>query len=98
MLKKSLKNQKIDRRSSPRKRLDAMVKVVKKEGQTTENSMNYSLTGLFLRSNFPEKYQLKDQVSVSFTDETGTTHSHTGEVVRKSREGIAVHYRKKAGN
>ena len=52
MHKKSLKNQKIDRRSSPRKRLEAMVKVTREEEQTTESTMNYSLTGLFLKSNF----------------------------------------------
>lgn len=95
MIKKSLKNQKIERRSSPRKRLEAMVKVTRDEEQTTESTVNYSLTGLFLKSNFPEKYQLKDQVTVSFEDENGVSHSHTGEVVRKSRDGCGIHYREK---
>ncbi len=98
MFKKSLKNQKIDRRSSPRKRLDAMASVVGKEGNVTEKTQNHSLTGLFLKSNFPEKYQLKDSVKVSFKDETGVSHTHTGEVVRKSREGIGIHYRKNPGD
>ncbi len=94
MFKKSLKNQKIDRRSSPRKRLDAMARVVSKEGNATEKTQNYSLTGLFFKSNFPEKYQPKDSVTVSFKDDTGVSHTHTGEIVRKSREGIGIHYRK----
>lgn len=98
MFKKSLQNQKVERRLSPRKRLDAMVNVVREESQTTERSVNYSLTGLFLRSNFPEKYQIKDQVNISFTDETGGFHSRTGEVVRKSRKGIAIHYQEEKEN
>ena len=95
MLKKSLKNQKIDRRSSPRQRLEAMVNVATKDVHEIERSMNYSLTGLFLKCNFPEKYQLNDQVDITFKDENGVPHSHTGEVVRKSRDGVGIHYLKK---
>ena len=74
MFKKPLGNQKLDRRTSQRKRLKAMVRVVKEEVHTNEISMNHSLTGLFLKCNFSEKYQLKDQVRVAFKDENDVSH------------------------
>ncbi len=92
MLKKSLKNQSIERRLSPRNRLKAMVKVVKEEDHTSEETINYSLTGLFFKCNFSDQYSINEKVEVSFKDQRGTAQTHTGQVVRKSREGIAIHY------
>ncbi len=95
MFKKSLKNQMIERRLSPRKRLQAMVKVVKEKEDTSEETLNYSLTGLFLKCNLPENYNINDQIEVSFKDENGTDQAHIGQIVRKSSEGVAIHYQKK---
>ena len=58
----------------------------------TRDTLPFSLTGLFLRSNFPEKYQLNDQVRVTFEDEQGVSHSHTGEVVRTSEKGCGIRF------
>ena len=98
MFKKSLKNQMIERRLSPRKRLQAMVKVVKEEESTSEEALNYSLTGLFLKCNLPENYHVDDQIEISFKDENGAAQAHTGKIVRKSREGVAIHYQKNSND
>jgi len=98
MFKKSLKNQMIERRLSPRKRLQAMVKVVKREDHTNEETLNYSLTGLFLKCNLPEEYNINDQVEIFFKDGDGTDQAHTGHIVRKFRKGVAIHYQKKTND
>ncbi|MCD4718833.1 MAG: PilZ domain-containing protein [Desulfobacula sp.] len=95
MLKKSTKNQMVERRLSPRKRLQAMVKVVKKKEDASEETLNYSLTGLFLKCNLPEKYNINDQIEISFKDGDGANQVHIGQIVRKSWEGVAIHYQKK---
>lgn len=95
MFKKNTGNQEADRRSSPRKRLKAMVKVEREKVHITERASNYSLTGLFFRSNFPEQYRLKDPVRISFEDEKGVSQSHAGKVVRKSKDGVGIRFRNK---
>lgn len=95
MFKKKVKDQIIERRSSPRKRLKNMVKVDKKKERITEKSINYSLTGLFLKCNTPERHCINDKVEVAFKDEKGMLQTHTGRIVRKSRKGIAIRYQKK---
>ncbi|MBU1582070.1 MAG: PilZ domain-containing protein [Proteobacteria bacterium] len=72
-----------------------MVKIVKEEGHTSEESENYSLTGLFLKCNALEHYDINDKLEVCFKDENGTDQTHTGQIVRKSPDGIAIHYHKK---
>ncbi len=73
-----------------------MVQVVRKETLSSEETENHSLTGLFLKCNYPEHYNIDDQVDVSFKDETGATQTHTGQVVRKSQNGIAIQYQKES--
>ena len=92
MIKKSLKNQVVERRESPRKSLKTRVKLVVGGRERVEESKNISLTGLFLKSNQPEKYDINDSVEVSFTDESGTPTSHNGKIIRKTNDGVGVMY------
>lgn len=92
MVKKSLKNQVVERRESPRKSLKTRVKLVLGGKERVEESRNISLTGLFLKSNQPDSYAINDPVAVSFKDESGAPETHNGKIVRKSNEGIAVMY------
>ncbi len=92
MLKKSLENQSIERRESPRHRLKTKVKLVVGKKETIEESENLSLTGLFLKSNVPENYGVDEPVEVSYTDESGKEQKHTGKIIRKSKTGVAIMY------
>ena len=96
-MKKSLKHQKIERRRSPRQRLKTMVSVTGKEKAVSGETDNYSLTGLFFRCNFIDDFSLDDPVDLSFTDGKGDRLEKSGRVVRKSGDGIAVHYQSKPG-
>ncbi len=69
-----------------------MVKVVKDEEQKENEIENYSLTGLFFICNYPEDYEVNDKVEISFVDRNGIPQQHTGQVVRKTKDGVAVHY------
>ncbi|MCP3876614.1 MAG: PilZ domain-containing protein [Desulfobacteraceae bacterium] len=96
MDKKSLEDQDIEKRLSARKKLHTIVKVVNKDTEFREETVNYSLTGLFVKCNLPDQYELNNKVDVSFVDENGIAQNHTGKIVRKSEKGIAVHYLKRA--
>jgi len=93
MFKKNPGDQTADRRTSPRKSLEAMVTVEKEKLQNTEQVGNYSLTGLFFRSNYPEQYRPQDSVRVTFEDENKVSQCHTAKVVRTSGQGVGVRFR-----
>lgn len=92
MSKKSLESQQIERRESNRTEIETDVKIICGDTETVEQSKNYSLTGLFIKSNSPEDVKINDEVEVSFVDEKGESHIHKGQVVRTSKTGFAIHY------
>ncbi|MCF6245926.1 MAG: PilZ domain-containing protein [Desulfobacula sp.] len=92
MPKKSLENQIVERRKSPRQRLKTMVKVDNQGTQTTEESVNHSLTGLFIKCSSPEDYKKNSKVGLSFKDENGVDHDHSGWIIRTTRNGVAIQY------
>lgn len=92
MSKKSLAHQDVERREAERTNLKTNVKLMKGEEEIVEEIENSSLTGLFIKTNSPEKLQINDTVEVSFIDENGIARTHAGQVVRKSKRGFAIHY------
>ncbi|MBU1196840.1 MAG: PilZ domain-containing protein [Proteobacteria bacterium] len=92
MSKKSLAGQDVERREAERTDLKTDVKLIKGEEEIVEEIENSSLTGLFIKTNTPEKLQINDTVKVSFIDENGIARNHAGQVVRKSERGFAIHY------
>ncbi len=92
MPKKSLENQKIERRHSPRTELQTKVKILKDGLEAIEESRTHSLTGLFLKTNTPDNYKLDEKVEVSFKDESGVDRFYSGTIVRTTRKGVAIHY------
>ncbi len=92
MPKKSLENQKIERRHPPRTELQTKVKILKDGLEAIEESRNHSLTGLFLKTNSPDSYEVDEKVEVSFKDESGIDRFYSGTIVRTTRNGIAIHY------
>lgn len=92
MSKKSLAGQDVERREAERTNLKTDVKLVKGNEEIVEEIENSSLTGLFIKTNSPEKLKVNDTVEVSFIDENGVAQTHAGQVVRKSDKGFAIHY------
>lgn len=92
MVKKSLESQIIERRQAPRLPLRTRVQLLSKDEATVAESENHSLTGLFIKSNFPDTYQVNDAVTVAFTDEAGVPQTRSGKIVRASQDGVAIHY------
>jgi len=92
MVKKSLKSQTIERRQSPRLPLRTRVQLLSESAETVVESENHSLTGLFIKSNFPDTYRVNDAVTVAFTDEAGAQQTRSGKIVRNGQDGMAIHY------
>ncbi len=92
MPKKSLENQKVERRHSPRTDLPTKVKILNDGLEAIEESRNHSLTGLFLKTKTPDSYELDGKVEVSFKDESGIDRLYSGTIVRTTRNGVAIHY------
>ena len=92
MSKKSLENQRIERRHFPRSGLQTKVKILKDGLEAIEESRNHSLTGLFLKTNSPDSYRLDEKVELAFKDEGGIDRSHSGTIVRTTKNDVAIHY------
>ncbi len=78
------------RRNSPRSNYSCEVDLVVGERLYKEISDNISETGIFLNSRHPEKYNVFDNLTLSYEMPDSSPVKHTATVIRKTDTGIGV--------
>lgn len=83
-----------EKRKYPRKEFECFVDFVKEGRLFKESSKNLSYSGVFLKSNKPDKYNIDDSLMLTFQISNGQPQKHKGRVVRKKNNGIGVQFLK----
>lgn len=81
-----------DKRGYPRKKINAVVDFVINGKLFKENAVDYSRSGIFLKSFHPASYAPDDLLTLTFQTINGKPHKHMGKIVRKSSQGVGVQF------
>ena len=87
-----------ERRGYPRKEFVSSVEFIKKGVLFKEMSKDLSYSGMFVRSNKPERYSIGDLLLVTFQTAKGRPQKYRGQIVRKETAGIGIRFLRESAN
>lgn len=81
-----------ERRTYPRTAFQCYVEFIKEGRLFKETSRDLSFSGIYLKTQSPEKYRKNDLILLSFQTPDGNPQKRSGRIVRKKSDGFGVHF------
>ena len=84
----------MEKRKHERKPTQVPVEIITGGSLNKETANNISLTGMFIRNNEFDKYDVDQDIVLVFESKTGEPHTLEGRIIRKDKEGIGIRFKK----